>query len=194
MNAVRNRRPVEHPLHRELCLAIAVGRVRRAGLQNRHTLRLAVGRGGRGKDNVLDAVLDHALQHCPRAAEVVVVVFEGIHHALANLRVCREVNHRVDLFAGKDMIAKFFIADVSLIEPRFRMHRSPEASLQIIGYAHIMAVVNQFIYRVAADVACTAEYQNCFHLRSFPASSCYFSWVLTYSVPAQQNLFRHLTC
>ena len=61
------------------------------------------------------------------------------------------------------MIAEFLVADVALIEPRLRMHSLAESSLQVVRYDHIVAVVDQFIYRVASNVAGTAQYQNSFH-------------------------------
>ena len=145
MNAVCDGSPVEHPLHRQLRVAVAVGRPRRVSFQNRHALRLAIGRSCGREHDVLHAVLDHALQHRARAAEV--------HHALADLRVGREVDDRVDLFAGKDMIAKFFIADVALIESRLRMDGLAEASLQIVRNHDVVTVVDQLIYGVTANVA-----------------------------------------
>ena len=153
VDAVRDGRPVEHPLHGELRLTVAVGRMGRIGLQNGDALRLAVGRGSRGKDDVFDTVLDHALQHRPRAAEVVVVILERIDHALANLRVRGKVDDRVDLFAGKDVVAEFLVPNIALVEARLGMHRSPEACLQIVRHDNVVAVVNEFIYGVTADVA-----------------------------------------
>ena len=156
MDAVCNGSPVEHPLHRQLRVAVAICGMRRVGLENRHTFRFAVGRGGRGKDDVFDAVLDHRLQHRPRAAEVVVVVLERIYHALADLGVCREMDDCVDLFAGKDVVAEFLIADVALIEPRLRMDGFAEAGFQIVRHDHIVTVVNKFVNGVAADVTSAA--------------------------------------
>lgn len=158
MNPVRNGRPVEHPLHGELGFAVAVGGVRRVSFQNGNALRLAVG-GRRGrKDDVLHAVLDHALQHRPRTAEVVVVILERIDHALADLRVGGKVDDRVDLLGREHMVAEFLVADVALIEPRLGMHRSPEARLQIVRHDNVVAVVDQLIHGVAANVARAAEY------------------------------------
>ena len=169
VDAVRDGRPVEHSLHRELCLAVAVRGMRRVCFQNRHTLRLAIGRSCGREHDVLHAVLDHALQHRPRAAEVVVVILERIDHALADLRVRGKVDDRVDLFAGKDVVAELFIANVALIEPRLRMDGLADACLQIVRHDHVVAIINEFIYGVAADVAGTAQYQNCFHhLYSLP--------------------------
>ena len=51
------------------------------------------------------------------------------------------------------MIAELFVADIALIKPRLRMDRLAEACLQIVRHDHIITVVNEFIYRVAADVA-----------------------------------------
>ena len=53
------------------------------------------------------------------------------------------------------MIAEFLVADVALIEPRLRMDGFAETGLQIVRHDHIVAVVDQFIYRVAADIART---------------------------------------
>ena len=163
-DAVGNGRPVEHPLHGELRLAVAVRRVGGVGLQNRHMLRLAVGRRRGGKDDVLYPMLDHGLQHRPGAAQIVIVVFQGIDHTLAHLRIRREVDDRVDLLGGKHMVAEFLTADIALIESGLRMHRLAKTGFQIIGHDHVVAVVNEFIHGVAANVARAAKYQNRFHL------------------------------
>ena len=63
------------------------------------------------------------------------------------------MDDRVDLFAGKDVITELFIANIALIEPRLGMHGSPEASLQIVRNHDVVAVVNELVNRVAADVA-----------------------------------------
>lgn len=132
--------------------------MRRVGLQNRHTLGFAVG-GRRGREHdVLDAVFDHALEHCPRAAEVIIIILERIHHALADLRVCGKVNDRVDLLAGKDMVAERLISDVALIKPCLRMYRLAETGFQIVRHNDIIAIVNEFVNRVAANVTRAAEY------------------------------------
>ena len=156
MNPVRDGRPVEHPLHGELGFAVAVGRVRRVSFQNGNALRLAVGRRRGRKDDVLHAVLDHALQHRPRTAEVVVIVLQRVHHALADLGVRGKVDDRVNFLRREHVIAELFIADVALIEPRLRMDGLAEACLQIVCDHDIVAIIDQLIYRVAADIACAA--------------------------------------
>ena len=153
MNPVRNGRPIEHPLHRQLRVAVAVCRVRRVGFEDGDAFRLAVSRRSRGKDDVLHAVLDHALEHCPCTAEVVVVVLERIDHALTDLRIGREVDDRVNFLGREHMIAELFVADIALIKPRLRMDGLAEACLQIVRHDHIITVVKEFISRVAADVA-----------------------------------------
>lgn len=158
MDAVRHRGPVEHPLHGELGFAVAVGGMRRVSLENRHALWLTIRRRRGREHDVLHTVLDHRLQHRPRAAEVVVVIFQGIDHALADLRVRGKVDDRVDLFAGKHMVAELLIADIALIEPRLRMHGLAETRLQVVCHDHIITVVDQLIYGVAADIARAAEY------------------------------------
>ena len=62
----------------------------------------------------------------------------------------------VDLFAGKDVVAEFLIADVALIEPRLRMDGLAEACLQIVRHDNVVAVVDQLIHGVAADVTSAA--------------------------------------
>ena len=101
-------------------------------------------------------MLDHALQHRPRAAEVVVVIFQRIDHALADLRVRGKVDDRVDLLGREHMVAELFIANVALIEPRLGMHGGPEPCFHVVRHNHVIAVVNQLIYRVAADISGTA--------------------------------------
>ena len=109
-------------------------------------------------------MLDHGLQHRPGTAQIVIVVFQGIDHTLAHLRIRREVDDRVDLLGGKHMVAEFLTADIALIKSGLRMHRLAKTGFQIIGHDHVVAVVNEFIHGVAANVARAAKYQNRFHL------------------------------
>ena len=54
------------------------------------------------------------------------------------------------------MVAELFVADIALIEPCLRMDGFAETGLQIVRHDHIVAVVDQLIYRVAADVTSAA--------------------------------------
>ena len=67
--------PVEHPLHRELGLAIGVGGMGGVRLQDGDVLRLAVGGGGGGKDYLVHPMLHHRAQQHHRSIKVVVVIF-----------------------------------------------------------------------------------------------------------------------
>ena len=127
--------------------------MRRVCFQNGNALRLAVGRRRGREDDVLDAVLDHALEHRPRAAEVIIIILEGIYHAFADLRIRREVDDRVNFLGREHMIAELFVADIALIKPCLRMYRLAETGLQIVCDHDIVAIIDQLIYRVASNVA-----------------------------------------
>ena len=61
------------------------------------------------------------------------------------------------------MVAEFLVPDVALVEARLRMDGLAEACLQIVRHDHVVAIIDQFIHGVAANVARAAQYQNCFH-------------------------------
>ena len=73
-DAVSLLRPVEHTLHCKLGLAVAVCRAGFIRFQNGNTLRLAIGCGSRGENNIFHAMLNHRLKHSARAAEVVIII------------------------------------------------------------------------------------------------------------------------
>ena len=134
MDAVRDGCPIEHPLHPPASCRRSSSSGARVSFRI-GTLRLAVG-GRRGReDDVLDAVLDHALEHRPRAAEVIIIILERIDHASADLRVRGKADDRVNFLGREHMIAELFVADIALIEPRLRMDglagsQSPDCPLR----------------------------------------------------------------
>ena len=54
------------------------------------------------------------------------------------------------------MVAECLVSDVALIEQRLGMHGGPEPCFHVVRHNHVIAVVNQLIYRVAADISGTA--------------------------------------
>ena len=121
--AMRLPHPFEHLFHAQLGLAVAIGRLGLVGLQNRHALRLAVCRSRGGKNNLIDAVRDHGFQQNLGAAQIVVIVFERVGHGFSDKRICRKMDHAVNVFRLKNGIYKFAIANITLIKFCLRVHR-----------------------------------------------------------------------
>ena len=114
--------PFEHLFHAQLGLAVAVGRLGLVGLQNRHALWLAVCRSRGRKNNLINAVRDHRFQQNLGAAQIVVIVFERVCHGFADERICRKMDHAVNVFRFKNGIYKFAIANVTLIKFCLRVY------------------------------------------------------------------------
>ena len=57
------------------------------------------------------------------------------------------------------MVAERLVPDIPLLKPHLRMHGCPETGLQIVRDNDVIAIVDEFIYRVAADVPGAAKYQ-----------------------------------
>src|SRR5262249_56334016 len=68
----------QHDLGHQLGRAVGRHRLERIVLADRHLLGIAVDRGGRGEDELLDAALDGALDQAARVGGIVAIVAERI--------------------------------------------------------------------------------------------------------------------
>ena len=152
--------PAHHVLHGQLGLAVAVGGHSTVVLQDGHPLRLTVGGGGGREYDLVHAVGHHGLEEHHGAVEVVVIVLQRIGHGLSHLGGGGKVDDALDVLGLEQGIQSPPIPDVQLIEFCLGMDCGFEASLQVVGHHHVPAGVNQFIYRMGADVSGSAQYQN----------------------------------
>ena len=129
-------------------------------LQDGDVLRFAVGGGGGGEHDLIHAVGHHGLQQHLGAAQVVVVVLQGLCHALPHQGVGREVDDPLDGLFLKEHVTEGPVPDIPLIETGLGVDRLHVAGLQVVRNHHIHTVVNQLIRCVGADVAGPAQYQD----------------------------------
>ena len=151
-------------------------------LGDRHTGGVAVDGGGRAEHEVVAVVPAHHIQDDQRAVEVIVVVFDGLGHALANGLIGCELDDRRDVGTlGEDLLHILVFGHIGLIEAEvlagdlldpLQHHR--RSVIVVIGHHHIVASVQQFDAGVAADVACAAGNQNS-HVQYLSCSKCCFA-------------------
>ena len=158
-DAVRRTDPLEHLLHRQLGFAVGIGGFGGIAFENRHAAGLAVGRRGGREHDLVHAAVHHRVEQHLGAAEVVVIVFQRVGHALAHEREGRKVDHNVHLFRLKQLAKEVKIVDIALIELCLRVHRLHMARSQVVRDDHVVARFLQSIYRVRADVARAAQHQ-----------------------------------
>ena len=156
--------PAHHVLHGQLGLAIAVGGIGAVGLQDGYPLGLTVGGGGGGEDDLVHPVGHHGLEQHHGAVEVVVIVLEGIGHGLAYLGGGGEVDHALNVLGLKQSVQGSPVPDVQLIELSLGVDGRPEASLQVVGHHDLPAGVDEFINRMGANIASSAQNKNCHDL------------------------------
>ncbi len=64
----------------------------------------------------------------------------------------------VDLLGLKQDVQRFPVADVQLVKTRLGVDCRAEAGEQVVGNHYVPPGVNQFIYRVRADITRAAQY------------------------------------
>ena len=161
--------PAHHVLHGQLGLAIAVGGLGAVRLQNGHPLRLAIGGGGGGEYDLVHPVGHHRPQQSGGAAQVVVVILQGVGHRLAHLRGGGEVDDAVDVLGLEQLVHGRPVPDVRLIEAGLGVDGGPEAGEQVVGHHHVPSGLDELVYGVGADVSGSAQNKNC---HSFFHPSC----------------------
>ncbi len=160
----------QHLLDEELGAAVGVGGAQREVLANRQLLRVAVDRRRGAEDHALHSRLGHCLAEGGRAADVVLVVREGLLNRLPHRLEPGEVHHRFDLVLGKDPPQPLPVADVDFGESRrpaadlrHPLQRHGGAVAQVVDHDDVVAGLEQFDHRVRADEAGAAGYQDFCH-------------------------------
>ncbi len=152
--------------------AVGVGAHAGAGaLPERHLVVAGVDRRGRGKDDVLHAVVAHGLAETHGGEEVVVIVFQRHRHGFADGLEPGEMDRAVDVVLFKDAVERRAVAHVVFIEgdvlARDLLHAFDGLRAgvdQIIDDDDLVAALEQLHAGVAADIAGAAgdEYVHVF--------------------------------
>ena len=130
-------------------------------LGDRHTGGGAVDGGGRAEHEVVAVVLAHHIQDDQRAVEVIVVVFVGRGHALADSLIGCELDDRRDVGTlGEDLLHILVFGHIGLIEAEVLAgdlldavedHRG--CIIVIVRHDDVVAGIQKLDAGVAADVA-----------------------------------------
>ena len=100
----------------ELGPAVGIGAAHAAGLVEGHFVLRAVDRGGGGEDDPLHAVPPHDLQQGHGGQQVVLVVFEGLFHALPHGLEAREVDGAADVVLLEHPVEGRLVPHVDAVE------------------------------------------------------------------------------
>ena len=95
----------------------------------------------------------HGLEKDSGAAEIVVIVLQGIGHGLSHLGEGGKMDDAVDALRLKEPVHGRPVPDVGLVETGHGVDCRPKAGDQIIGHYHVAAGLDELIYGVGADVA-----------------------------------------
>ena len=159
-DAVGTADPLHHLFHRALRLAVRVRRVRLVILHDGDALRLAVDGSRRGKDDLVDVMAHHGLEEHLHAIDVVVEILQRLFHALADEGVRRKVDDSLNLVLIENTIEHRRVADVALVELRFRVQRPAMAGLEVVDDDDVLAFRHELMNRMGTDVAGTAANEN----------------------------------
>ena len=151
-------------------------------LGDRHTGGVAVDGGGGAEHEVVAVVPAHHIQDDQRAVEVIVVVFDGLGHALADGLIGCELDDRRDVGTlGEDLLHILVFGHIGLIEAEVLAgdlldavedHRG--CIVVIVRHDNVVAGIQELDAGVAADVACAAGNQNS-HVQYLSCSRCCFA-------------------
>jgi hypothetical protein len=155
----------------ELAATIGVGGgAHREILADGHRGRVAVDRGRGAEHHRLHPRRLHGLEQGDAAADVVVVIEQGLAHRLAHRLQPGEVDHGVDVVVPEHGIQCFPVADVGLDEGEIhaRQFAHPDegfgaAVAQVVQHDDVIAGVEEFHAGVGADVAGAAGDEDGFH-------------------------------
>ena len=151
-------------------------------LGDRHTGGVAVDGGGGAEHEVMAVVLAHHIQDDQRAVEVVVVVFDGLGHALADGLIGCELDDRRDVGTlGEDLLHILVFGHIGLIEAEVLAGDLLDAVedhggciIVVVRHDDVVAGIQELDAGVAADVACAAGNQNS-HVQYLSCSKCCFA-------------------
>ena len=151
--------PAQHSLDGQLGLAVRVDRVLGMALGDRNLPWLAVGRAGRGEDQIADADGDHRVQQVDRPRDVVAKVLPRIGHRLAHVGVGGEVDHRLHGVLGERLADGCRVGEIALHE-RSPLHRGPVTVDQVVEDDRAVARGRHQLGGMATDVAGAADDQD----------------------------------
>ena len=146
-------------LAHELGPAIGVGAAHAAGLVEGHGVLRAVNRGGGGEDDPLHTVFAHDLQKRHGGQQVVLIVRQGLLHALPHGLEAREVDGAADVVLPEHLVQGRLVPHVDVVEghllPGELLHPSQGlggAVAEVVHGHHIIAQLQQSQTRMGPDV------------------------------------------
>ena len=149
----------DHQVDRELGRAVGVDRRRRLVLGDRHDLRLAVGRAGRGEHEPADAVRAHRVEQVERADEVVAPVALRVLDRLRHERERREVQHAVDAGERARPARPASSSETSTCSAAVR-DGARVAAREVVEHDDLVAGFEQLLGDHRADVARAARHED----------------------------------
>ena len=134
-----------------------------------HAGGVAVNGGGGAEHEVVAVVLPHHVQNDQRAVKIVIVVFDGLGHALAHSLVGSKLDDCGDVRAfGEDLLhvlvpghIRFVKAEVLAGDLLDAVQHHRGSVVVVICHDHVVASVQKLDAGVAADITGTAGNQNC---------------------------------
>ena len=160
----------EHVLDEELGAAVGVEGGGGEILGARDGGGLAVDGGGRREDDGAALGLLHGVDEDHRAGDVVAVVAHGLRDGLAHRLEAGEVNHRVNLLRGKNLVEAILVEDVAVVEREVRRLVGDElldatkrflaAVVEVVNHDHFAVRGEELEAGVRADVARTSGHED----------------------------------
>ena len=102
----------------------------------------------------------HGFQQDLHAVDVVVEILQRLLHALADERIRREMDDGLDVVFGKNLVEHGRIADVALIEFRFRVQSAAMACLEVVDDDDVLALRHELMHSMRTDVTGAATNEN----------------------------------
>lgn len=164
-----------------------------------HTGGIAVDGSGGAEHEVVAVMMAHHVQNDQRAVEVIIVVLDGLGHALAHSLVGCKLDDGGDVRAlGEDLLHILMAGHVCIVEAEVLagdlldpIQNHGRSVIIVICHYDIVASVQQFDAGVAADVAGTAGNQNC-HSRVPLSHSISYFFSLRRALPGLLKEYRFL--
>ena len=150
----------QHPLGHQLGPAIGIDRLGARLLGDRDPLGDAVGRRGRGEDEMADPALDGAFDQRAALHRVVLIIMERLGDGFGHDDRAREMHHRADPMLGDQPVDQPGLGYVAADEHGLLRHRPFEAGGEIVDHHHRPAGVEQGEHGVAADIARAPGHQH----------------------------------
>jgi len=114
----------------------------------------------RGKDDLVNVMAHHRLEQDLHAVDIVVEILQRLLHALADEGIRREMDDGLDLVLIENLVEHRRVADIALVELRFRVQRPAMAGLEVVDDDDVLAFRHELMNRMGTDVAGTAANEN----------------------------------